>query len=153
MTKIKINENIALLRKEKGITQEELALKLGVSNQAISKWEAGKCCPDIGLLPDLARIFEVSIDALLLGECLTKTKTNSRTNGTIILQALKICEENQYISTSILQRKLNIGYGHAKKIIDDMYQCGYILNDTSKHMWKYLYNQNAKAEIAFNESE
>ena len=69
------------------------------------------------------------------------------------LLAIEVAVKNAKISTSLLQRKLNIGYGHAKKIIDDMYQCGYILNDTSKHMWKYLYNQNAKAEIAFNESE
>ncbi len=62
---IKINEQIALLRKTKGITQEELANVLGVSNQAVSKWESAACCPDITLLPDLARYFEVSIDELM----------------------------------------------------------------------------------------
>ena len=60
----KINENIAFLRKEKGITQEELAKVLGVSNQAVSKWESGQCCPDIELLPALAEFCEVSMDDL-----------------------------------------------------------------------------------------
>lgn len=60
-----LNENIAALRKEKGMTQEELAAKLGVSGQAVSKWESGVCCPDIGLLPELADIFGVSLDALM----------------------------------------------------------------------------------------
>ena len=62
---IKISENITLLRKRAGITQEELAKKLNVSNQAVSKWEAGKCCPDIELLPELASLFEISIDDLI----------------------------------------------------------------------------------------
>ena len=65
MTTIKINEQIAFLRKQKGLTQEELANALGVTNQAVSKWESSGCCPDIQLLPDLAKIFDVSVDELL----------------------------------------------------------------------------------------
>lgn len=65
MTTIKINEQIAFLRKQKGLTQEELANALGVTNQAVSKWESAQCCPDIQLLPDLAKIFDVSIDELI----------------------------------------------------------------------------------------
>ncbi len=61
---IKIAEQIAALRKKKGLTQEELAKALGVTNQAVSKWESNKCCPDIELLPQLARIFGCSIDSL-----------------------------------------------------------------------------------------
>ena len=62
---MRINEQIAFLRKEKGITQETLANALGVSNQAVSKWEASICCPDIVLLPDIAKYFGVSVDTLL----------------------------------------------------------------------------------------
>lgn len=65
MSNIKINEQITFLRKQRGITQEELAKALGVSNQAVSKWESGQCCPDIQLLPELAGFFGVSVDALL----------------------------------------------------------------------------------------
>ena len=65
MTTIKINEQIAFLRKQKGLTQEELANALGVTNQAVSKWESAQCCPDMQLLPDLAKIFDVSIDELI----------------------------------------------------------------------------------------
>lgn len=65
MTTIKINEQIAFLRKQKGFTQEELANILGVTNQAVSKWESAQCCPDIQLLPDIAKLFDVSVDELL----------------------------------------------------------------------------------------
>ncbi len=65
MTTMKINEQIAFLRKQKGLTQEELANALGVTNQAVSKWESAQCCPDIQLLPDIAKLFDVSIDELL----------------------------------------------------------------------------------------
>ena len=60
-----IGQNIAKLRKEKSITQEELAEICGVSPQAVSKWEDDQTCPDISLLPKLAKILGVSVDELL----------------------------------------------------------------------------------------
>jgi transcriptional regulator with XRE-family HTH domain len=60
-----IGNNIAVLRKKKGITQEELANELGVSAQAVSKWENNSSCPDVSLLTKIADYFGVSVDALL----------------------------------------------------------------------------------------
>ena len=60
-----VGRNIYALRKEFGFTQEELAGKLGVTYQAVSKWENGTTAPDISLLPELAAVFKTSIDALL----------------------------------------------------------------------------------------
>lgn len=56
--------NIQKYRKLKGFTQEALALKLGVTFQAVSKWENGKSSPDILLLPLMAEAFDCSIDQL-----------------------------------------------------------------------------------------
>ncbi len=55
---------IAILRKQKGVTQEEMAKALGTSAQAVSKWECGKNYPDIALLPAIAFYFAVPIDDL-----------------------------------------------------------------------------------------
>jgi len=59
-----IGTNIYVLRKEKKITQAQLAEKLGVSEQAISKWENGQCAPDVSLFPIIADLFGVSIDRI-----------------------------------------------------------------------------------------
>ncbi len=58
---------IAELRKNKGLTQSELGERVGVSFQAVSKWERGETLPDTAILPDLARVLETSIDNILLG--------------------------------------------------------------------------------------
>lgn len=65
MKSIIIGANIAKKRREKGVTQEELAIHLGVSKPAVSKWESGQCYPDIALLPILAAYFDISVDQLL----------------------------------------------------------------------------------------
>ena len=61
---IKIGEIIKAKRKEQDLTQEELASRLGVSKAAVSKWENAECYPDITLLPQLAKTFNISIDEL-----------------------------------------------------------------------------------------
>ena len=63
----KVGEQIAALRKAKGLTQSELGERIGVSFQAVSKWERGETLPDVTLLPDLAKILETTVDFILLG--------------------------------------------------------------------------------------
>lgn len=63
-----IGNRIQKIRKEKGLTQEELAEKLCVSAQAVSKWENDASCPDISLLPQLCRILGITTDELLSGK-------------------------------------------------------------------------------------
>lgn len=67
MDTIKVGSQIAMLRKAKGITQNELGDRIGVSFQAVSKWERGETLPDTAILPDLAKILETTIDNILLG--------------------------------------------------------------------------------------
>ena len=63
-----LGKRIASLRKEKNLKQDDLAQKLSVSPQAVSKWENDQTCPDISLLPELAGTLGVSVDMLLKGK-------------------------------------------------------------------------------------
>jgi len=63
---INIHKIIADKRKEKGITQEELAAYIGITKASVSKWETGQSYPDITFLPLLASYFNISIDELII---------------------------------------------------------------------------------------
>jgi transcriptional regulator with XRE-family HTH domain len=65
---LNLGRRIFEYRKTLGMTQEELSQRLGVTPQAVSKWENEVSCPDIMLLPDLADIFEITIDELFKHE-------------------------------------------------------------------------------------
>lgn len=72
---------IAALRKEIGITQQELAQKLQVTAKAVSRWETGKGYPDITILPEISNVFNVSVNEILNGKRCKKDET------------VEICEE------------------------------------------------------------
>ena len=60
-------DSISSMRKQKGMTQEQIASQLGISPQAVSKWESKRSCPDIGLLPQIARMFDCTGPSLAGG--------------------------------------------------------------------------------------
>lgn len=62
---MKFNENLKYLRKREGLTQEELAEKLNVSRQSVTKWESGQALPDIEKVKEIAYMFSVSVDSLV----------------------------------------------------------------------------------------
>lgn len=62
---MKFNENLKYLRKREGMTQEDLAEKLNVSRQSVTKWESGQALPDIEKVKEIAYMFSVSVDALI----------------------------------------------------------------------------------------
>ena len=71
-----LNENIKNLRKTKGLSQEELAIRLNVVRQTVSKWEKGLSVPDSGMLVSLADALDTSV-SVLLGETVQETETDS----------------------------------------------------------------------------
>lgn len=68
MNQILIGQFIMKQRKEKNLTQEQLAEKLNVSNKTISKWENGKCMPDYGIIESLCKELDITIAELMDGE-------------------------------------------------------------------------------------
>lgn len=63
----KVGNQIAILRKNKGMTQNDLGERLGVTFQAVSKWERGETLPDTAILVDLANVLETTVDFILNG--------------------------------------------------------------------------------------
>ena len=68
MNQEKIGKFIAECRKEKNLTQLQLAEKLNISNRAVSKWETGKSCPDVSIMMELCDILGINVNELLSGE-------------------------------------------------------------------------------------
>ena len=94
---ISISEKISSLRKAHSLTQEALGEAVGVSPQAVSKWEKGDSLPDISVIPDLCRIFGISADSLLGSE-------GNITSDMYVDKAIKLCKgsiDNSHMDTKI----------------------------------------------------
>lgn len=98
----KLGEQIKKLRKRKGVSQETLAQLLGVSFQAVSKWETGATMPDITLIPAMASFFGVSIDELFD----YNTLENERQVDEICCAAVKIQHSDPFQAETILRDAL-----------------------------------------------
>ena len=88
-----LNDNLKMLRKEKGFSQEELASKLHVVRQTVSKWEKGLSVPDAELLVQIAEVFEVPVNRLLGAEPQPAEKSESAARNEIAEQLMKINEQ------------------------------------------------------------
>ena len=91
-----LDENIRVMRREKGLTQEQLAEVMGVSTASVSKWETGVAVPELGMLAALADFFEVSIDALIghtVGKVQLKEKTAAITELSLAGEDEKAIEQ------------------------------------------------------------
>ncbi|MBQ8800323.1 MAG: helix-turn-helix transcriptional regulator [Lachnospiraceae bacterium] len=73
MTRNSMGQFMSALRKANGMTQQEVADRLGVSNKAVSRWERDECAPDITLIPAIAELYGVTCDELLRGERMMQT--------------------------------------------------------------------------------
>ena len=106
MNQEKIGNFISKLRKEKKLTQEELAEKLHISSKSISRWETGKCMPDISLLIPLSEILEVSVNELITGESIEdenfKEKTEEVLKETLNYSKERINKEKKKITWIII---------------------------------------------------
>lgn len=90
-----LNENIKAIRKSKGLSQEELAIKLNVVRQTISKWEQGLSVPDSDMLISISEVLETSVSTLL-GETVIESKVDD----------LKVISEKlEIINLQLAQRK------------------------------------------------
>lgn len=84
MDQIAIGKFISECRKEKKLTQAQLAEKLGVSDRAVSKWETGRCMPDSSLMPELCELIGISINDLFNGRRVTMENYNKAAEAAML---------------------------------------------------------------------
>lgn len=92
MDLVKIGKFISSKRKEKNITQSELAEKLYITDRAVSKWENGVCLPDAGTMPELCELLGITINDLFSGE-VVDMKNNEKVLEDNLLEMARLKEE------------------------------------------------------------
>lgn len=101
MNQLTIGKFISQKRKEKNLTQKQLAEQLGVSDKTISKWECGKCMPDYGVVKPLCQELDITVSELMDGE--TKTDRSIRVfDEDQILDMLERIQQLEKQKTAIL---------------------------------------------------
>lgn len=104
MEQIKIGKFIASCRKEQSMTQAVLAEKLGISDQAVSKWETGKSMPDSGIMLELCELLKINVNELLSGEHITMEDYNAKSEEVI----LGLKSENEKYAKRLLRSEVYI---------------------------------------------
>lgn len=104
MDQIKIGKFIKEKRKEKNITQSELAERLGITDRAISKWENGICLPDASNLPELCKILDISINDLFSGEIVDMKEYDKKIEENL----LNLKKENEEKDKKLLDMEILI---------------------------------------------
>ena len=122
MDQIKIGTFISKKRKEKKLTQSELADKLNITDRAISKWENGVCLPDASIMHELCDILEITINDLFSGE-IVDMKDNEKKLEENLLEITKLKEEKD---RQLLNMEIVIGYTSSITFITLIFVASYI---------------------------
>ena len=106
MDQIKIGKFISKKRKNKNITQSTLAERLGVTDRSISKWENGICLPDTGIMPELCKILEITVNDLFSGEEVDMKNNEEKLEENL----LEIAKQKEEKDKQLLMLEWVIGY-------------------------------------------
>ena len=91
---IKTGSFISEMRKDKGLTQKELADQVGVSDKAVSRWETGKGLPDTSIMPELCKVLDINVNELLSGERLNAEAYGGKAEE-MMVSLVKDVQENR----------------------------------------------------------
>ena len=107
MNQVKIGKFIASKRKEQGLTQLQLAEKLGITDRAVSKWETGKSLPDASLMPELCKLLKITINDLLCGEVVSVENYNEKAEKAL----LEMVKKEEMQNKKLMMYENVIGFG------------------------------------------
>ena len=101
MDQLKIGKFIAECRKQKNLTQMQLAEKLGITDKAISKWERGIAMPDTSIMLELCDILGISVNELLSGEKISMENNNQKNEQLLLDMAKELEKKNKAVWSSM----------------------------------------------------
>ncbi len=145
---LQLSENIKRLRREKNLTQEDIATELGISYQAVSRWETGLSYPDIELLPELAAMLGVSMDILFgMDEKSEEMKlaqydmesdaaTNADEQIKLTKKYIAMLPNNTYLKYRLISEYKNKGMEYAATKLEEIRKlCRFIVEHTTDMDW------------------
>ena len=101
---MEFNNKLYELRKQKGLSQEELANRLNVSRQTVSKWEVGESSPDMEKLVAISELFDISLDELVLDKAVKKEEASEQ-----VVKSELYCDIKEHVLTEDNKKKAKKG--------------------------------------------
>ena len=134
MEQVKIGKFIASKRKEQGLTQLQLAEKLGITDRAVSKWETGKSLPDASLMPELCKLLKITINDLLCGEVVSVENYNEKAEKALLEMVKK--EETQ--NKKLMMYENVIGFGSTLSFLIQVLVAVFFIKNTTAQILLFI---------------
>ncbi len=134
MEQVKIGKFIASKRKEQGLTQLQLAEKLGITDRAISKWETGKSLPDASLMPELCKLLKITINDLLCGEVVSVEKYNEKAEKAL----LEMVKKEEMQNKKLMMYENVIGFGSTISFLIQVLVAVFFVKNTTAQILLFI---------------
>ncbi len=134
MNQVKIGKFIASKRKEQGLTQLQLAEKLGITDRAVSKWETGKSLPDASLMPELCKLLKITINDLLCGEVVSVENYNEKAEKAL----LEMVKKEEMQNKKLMMYENVIGFGSTLSFLIQVLVAVFFVKNTTAQIILFI---------------
>lgn len=134
MEQAKIGKFIANKRKEQGLTQLQLAEKLGITDRAVSKWETGKSLPDASLMPELCKLLKITINDLLCGEVVSVENYNEKAEKAL----LEMVKKEKMQNKKLMMYENVIGFGSTLSFLIQVLVAVFFVKNTTAQILLFI---------------
>lgn len=134
MKQVKIGKFIASKRKEQGLTQLQLAEKLGITDRAVSKWETGKSLPDASLMPELCKLLKITINDLLCGEVVSVENYNEKAEKAL----LEMIKKEEMQNKKLMMYENVIGFGSTLSFLIQVLVAVFFVKNTTAQILLFI---------------
>ena len=134
MNQVKIGKFIASKRKEQGLTQLQLAEKLGITDRAVSKWETGKSLPDASLMPELCKLLKITINDLLCGEVVSVENYNEKAEKAL----LEMVKKEEMQNKKLMMYENVIGFGSTISFLIQVLVAVFFIKNTTAQILLFI---------------